>query len=201
MRCFKFWQDKIGQEYPVNYFKIKDKFSDCIYWKWHMRSVLFPLQDLHVLHTHIRNTKYKCFPPLKNQSFCLFIKQLVLSFIKSQWKAWEKKNQLTSCIGDGNRNSLNLDPIDADSLHCLCCWGELRCVQLYHSTCRGNFCQSPLLSSSSSLCSLGAGSWWCDGGDRRNRGGRSCRRGGVLELKRLPFTWSCFKENLRKESN
>lgn len=32
---------------------------------------------------------------------------------------------LTPCVSDGHRNSLNLDPIDADCLHGLSCWGEL----------------------------------------------------------------------------
>lgn len=46
---------------------------------------------------------------------------------------------LTPRVGDGDGNSLNLDPVDADCLHGLSGWGELRRVQRYQAPRRGDF--------------------------------------------------------------
>lgn len=47
--------------------------------------------------------------------------------------------RLTPRVGDGDRNSLNLDPVDADCLHGLSGWGELRRVQRYQASRWGDF--------------------------------------------------------------
>lgn len=52
---------------------------------------------------------------------------------------------LTSCVGDGDRNTLHLDAVDADGLDGLSRRGQLRRVQCYHAPRRGNFSQSPFL--------------------------------------------------------
>lgn len=106
--------------------------------------------------------------------------------------------RLTPCVGDGDRNSLDLDPVDADRLNRLSCRGELRRVQRYHPPCRSNFRQSPLLPSPRER-PLRAGRWRGGGGDDRG-GGCRCRGNRVLELNRLPLARRCFEEDLREEN-
>lgn len=105
---------------------------------------------------------------------------------------------LTPCVGDGDRNSLNLDPVDADCLHRLSCWGELWRIQRYHPAGRGNFGQSSLLSPP--CWRLLSANWGRCGGGGDRCGGRCCCGNRVLEQNWLPLAWCRFKNNLREEN-
>lgn len=103
---------------------------------------------------------------------------------------------LTPRVGDGHRDSLDLDPVDADGLHRLSCRGELRRVQRYQAPRWSNFSESPFLPPAGQR-PLGAGRLRGCGGDSGGGGGH-CRRDGVRELHRLPLPRRRFENDLRR---
>lgn len=73
---------------------------------------------------------------------------------------------LASCVGDRDRDALDLDPVDADGLYGLRRRRQRRRIQSDHTSRRSNFGQRPLLSTPLALFS---GQRLC--GRRGNGGG------------------------------
>lgn len=111
---------------------------------------------------------------------------------QASWPHPDPGASLTACVSDGDRHTLDLDPIDADGLHGLGRSCQLGCIQADDAPSRGNLWQGALFPENcgrvlfAGPTQVGStGHWAATSG---GRGGCSCCWGAVLDKDRLHLT-------------